>query len=131
MAYTGTGINTSATIVEAAGAAADFRGKAVKYDENGKIVLAGAGEVAIGVGIITNAEESKVGEDVDIQVKEIGLGLAGGAITKGAELAADAQGKLVKATAGQFVIGVALDSATAAGKYIKMQIVKYHSAAQA
>lgn len=126
MAYTGTGINTSATIVEAAGAKADFRGKAVKYDENGKVVLAGAGEAAIGVVIITNAEESNVGDDVDIQVKEIGLGKAGEAITKGTELAASADGSLVKATSGQFVIGVALDSAAAAGKYIKMQIVKYY-----
>lgn len=130
MAYTGTGINTSATIVDQAGAAADFRGKAVKYAD-GKIVLAGAGEAAIGVGIITNAEESKVGEDVDIQVKEIGLGRAGAAITKGAELAADANGNLVAATSGNFVIGIALDDAAAAGKYVRMQLVKYYKAATA
>ena len=127
MAYTGTGINTSATIVEPAGAAADFRGKAVKYDA-GKVVLAGAGETAIGVGIITNSEATKENEDVDIQIKEIGLGLAGDAIEKGAELAANAEGKLVPATAGQFVIAVALDTAAAAGKFIKIQLAKYYKA---
>lgn len=130
MAYTGTGINTSATIVEAAGAAADYRGKAVKYDESGCVVLAGAGEVVMGVGIITNAEETKAGEDVDIQVKEIGLGRAGAAIAKGAELAADADGNLVEAGSG-FVIGVALESAEAAGKFIRMQIVKYYKSGSA
>lgn len=130
MAYTSTGINTSATIVETAGAAADFRGKAVKYS-SGKIALAGAGEAAIGIGIITNSEATKAGEDVDIQIKEIGLGIAGAAIAKGAELSADANGKLVTAAAGKFVIAVALEDATAAGKYIKVQIVKYYKAAAA
>ena len=127
MAYTSTGINTSATIVAAAGAAADFRGKAVKFDGNGNAVLAGAGEAAMGIGILTNSEETKVNEDVDIQVKEIGLGLAGGAFKKGAELAADAEGKLVTATAGNFVIATALDDAVA-GKYVRIQITKYMKA---
>lgn len=125
MAFTSTGINTSATIVAAAGAEADYRGKAVKFDEAGNAVLAGAGEVAIGVGILTNSEATKANEDVDIQVKEIGLGLAGGAIKKGAELAADADGKLVEATAGKFVIATALEAATGAGVYVRIQITKY------
>lgn len=128
MAYTGTGINTSATIVAPAGADADFRGKAVKF-AGGKVALAGAGELAIGVGLITNSDETKAEEDVDIQVKEIGLGLAGEAITKGVELAANEKGELVPAAAGDFVIGVALADAAAAGKYIAIQIVKYYKAA--
>lgn len=129
MSYNSTGINTSATIVEAAGAAADYRGKAVKIDENGKAALAGAGEVAIGVGIITNSDTTKVGEDVDIQVKEIGLGIAGAEIKKGAELASDSEGKLVTAAGGNFVIGTALEDATAAGVYIRIQITKYMKSA--
>lgn len=124
MAYTSTGINTSATIVAAAGAEADYRGKAVKFNENGNVVLAGAGEVAIGVGILTNAELTKAEEDVDIQVKEIGLALAGAEIKKGAELASDATGKLVTATAGNFVIATALDNASA-GVFVRVQITKY------
>lgn len=127
MAYTGTGINTSATIVEAAGVAADFRGKAVKFDA-GKAVLAAAGEMCVGVGLITNSDTTNAGEDVDIQVKEIGLGLAGAAITKGVELASDANGALVAASTGNFVIGIALDDAAAAGKFIKIQIAKYYKA---
>lgn len=127
MAYTGTGINTSATIVEVASAAADYRGKCIKYAE-GKAALAGAGELCMGVGLITNAEQTAANADVDLQVKEIGLGLAGGAIAKGKELASDAEGKLVEAASGNFVIGVALEDAAAAGKFIRMQICKYYKA---
>lgn len=125
MAYTSTGINTSATIVAAAVAEADYRGKAVKFDGNGNAVLAGAGEVAIGIGILTNSESTKANEDVDIQVKEIGLALAGGAIKKGDELTADASGKLVKASEGNFVVATALQEAASAGTYIRVQITKY------
>lgn len=124
MAYTGTGINTSATIVEKASVAADFRGKAIKYAE-GKAALAGAGEVCVGLGLITNAEETAAGADVDIQVKEIGLAKAGAEITAGAELTADAKGELVPAAEGNFVIATALEAAAAAGKFIRVQITKY------
>ena len=134
MTYLATSINNSAVISEKAGAViADVRGKAVKYDTDGNVVLcSAAGEAAIGIGIMTNDETTTLGGDVDIQVKEIGLVLAGGAIAKGDELTTDANGKLVKATAGgQYVIAVAMDSAAAADVYIKAQMVKYPKAAAA
>jgi hypothetical protein len=130
MAYLSTQINESATIVAPAGTASiDYRGKAVKFNGSGQAVLAGAGEVAIGIGILTNDEVSVVGNDVDIQVKEIGRGVAGAEIAAGQELASNAYGQLVPATAGQFVIATALESAAAAGVYIKVQITKYAKAA--
>ncbi len=125
MSYTATGINTSATIVAPAAAEADVRGKGIKLNAEGQAVVAGAGEVAIGLAIITNDDTVKVGEDVDIQVKEIGLALAGGAIAAGAELAIGADGKVVTATDGNFVVATALESAAAAGKFIRVQITKY------
>mgnify|MGYP003294516525 CR=1 FL=1 len=125
MSYTATGINTSATIVAPAAAEADVRGKGIKLNAEGQAVVAGAGEVAIGLAIITNDDTVKVGEDVDIQVKEIGLALAGGAIAAGAELAIGADGKVVTATDGNFVVATALESAKAAGKFIRVQITKY------
>lgn len=128
-AYTSTGINTSATIVGPAGAEADYRGKAVKYNEAGAFVAAGAGEVAIGIGIVTNAEKTAANADVDVQVKEIGLGLAGAAIAIGAELASDGEGKLVTAKDGDFVIGTALSKTEAAGEYVHVQITKYQKSA--
>ena len=124
MAYLATSINESPTIVEKAGAAiADVRGKAVKYAEGG-VALAGAGELAIGVGILTNDEATAKGADVDIQIKDIGHVLAGGKIAKGAELSADANGAFVTASTG-YVLAIALEDAEAAGVYIRARLVSY------
>lgn len=130
MTYMATQINDSATIIDKATAEiADVRCKAVKYDTNGGIVLCSiAGEAVLGIAIITAGDtEGKVlaGGSVDIQVKDIGLAKAGGTIAKGDELATNANGCVVKATDGQFVIGTALDSANA-DKYVKIQINKYY-----
>ena len=125
MAYLATSINESPTIVEKAGAAiADVRGKAVKYAD-GAVVLAGAGELAIGVGILTNDEATEQGADVDIQIKDIGHVLAGGKIAKGAELASDKDGKFVTAAEGNYVVAIALEDAVDAGVYIKARLVSY------
>jgi hypothetical protein len=124
MTYLATSINESPVIVEKAGAAiADVRGKAVKFDDNGAIVLAGANEAAIGVGIMTNDENIEKGHDVHIQIKDIGLVCAGAAIKKGAKLAANADGALVTTT-GENAVAIALDAAAAAGVYIKAIILK-------
>ena len=120
-------INTSPTISEKAGAAIpDVRGLCVKYDNNGNVVAAStAGEVVVGVGIITNSENITIGSDVDIQVKEIGIAKAGGTIAKGAEVMTDATGKVVTATDGKFVIGTALEAAVS-GQLFYIQISKYY-----
>lgn len=124
MTYLATSINESPVIVEKAGAAiADVRGKAVKFDTNGAIVLAGAGEAAIGVGIMTNDENIEKGHDVHIQIKDIGLVCAGAEIKKGAKLSADASGALITASNGE-AVAIALDAAAAAGVYIKAIILK-------
>lgn len=136
--YIGTQINQSPTIVEKAGAAIDdARGKIVKYDASGNVVLATAGAVAIGITImedgandITGAESGKVasGEDVTVQIKDIGLVKAGGTIAKGAELASDANGCAVAAADGDFVIGTAR-TAAAANEYCHIIINKYQKPA--
>ena len=124
MTYLATSINESPVIVEKAGAAiADVRGKAVKFDNNGAIVLAGANEAAIGVGIMTNDKDIAKGADVHIQIKDIGLVCAGAEIKKGAKLSANADGALVTATEGE-AVAIALDAAAAAGVYIKAIILK-------
>lgn len=130
MVYTATQINTSPTIVGKAGAAmtnpVDVRGKAIKFDAAGDVVVAStAGETVMGIAILTNDETVKAGQDIDIQVKEIGVALAGATIKAGAELAVDATGALQTATSGQFVVATALEAAAAAGKFIRVQITKY------
>ena len=124
MTYLATSINESPVIVDKAGALiADVRGKAVKFDTNGNIVLAGAGEAAVGVGIMTNDKDIAAGADVHVQIKDIGLVCAGAAIKKGAKLAADASGNLITHTTGE-AVAIALDAAAAAGTYIKAIILK-------
>lgn len=130
MVYTATNINNSATIVAQTGttvtAPVDVRGKVVKYDGSGNVILASTvGEIVVGIAILTNDETVKAGDDVHIQVKDIGVALAGSAIAVGDELTADADGKVKKATDGDFVIATALESAGADGKYIRVQITKY------
>ena len=125
--YTTTGINTSATIVAPAGAEiAGVIGKAIKFDGEGNAVVASAaGEKVMGIAVLTHADTVAKGDDITIQVKEIGKAVAGAAIAKGAELATNAKGELVTATDGQFVVATALQAANAAGHIIDVQITKY------
>lgn len=133
--YNGTQINQSATIVEKAGAAiADARNRLFAYDNNGDVVLAtdgtkpivGIALIEAGYNDITGAESGKVaiGDDVDIQVKDIGVVLCGGTIAKGAAVTAGTNGLAAAASSGDFVIGFAL-SAGAKDKYANIQICKF------
>lgn len=128
-AYLTASINNSATLAIKAGAEiADVRFKAVKLDENGKAVLASvAGEAFLGIAIPTTGNaEGKVatGDIVDIQIKDIGMAMAGAAVEAGKPLTTDANGKLVAAASGNFIIGYALTAAAADGDIISVQVAK-------
>lgn len=109
-------------------AAADLSAKqyyAAKVDSNGAAALAGAGEFAI--GLIQNNPGS--GYSTTVRVAGVSKAVAGGSVTAGAKVAADANGKLVAATDAKVntsdagaaadaviasnVIGIALESASA------------------
>ena len=123
--FISTGINDSPVISGKATAAINNGAfLAVKFGGNGGIVLAGAGENALGLLIATTPEKVAAGEDVTVQIKDIGLWKTGGAVAAGAELTPDANGAAVTAAAGKYVTAIALESATAAGQVIKVQIVK-------
>lgn len=133
--FNGSQINQSVTIVEQAGAAIeDVRNRILAYDENGDVILAADGTaVPIGIAIIeagvndiSGAESGKVaaGDDVDIQIKDIGYVLAGADIAKGAEVTAGADGLAATAVAGDYVIGIAL-TAVDKDEYCRVQITKY------
>ena len=133
--FNGTQINQSVTIVEKAGAAiTDARNLIVKYDGNGDVVLATAGtDFPLGIAIIeagyndvSGLESGKVakGDDVDIQIKDIGYVIASEDITKGTAVAAATGGKAAAATSGDFVLGIALADAAADG-YLRIAICRY------
>lgn len=123
--YLATSINESPVITDKAGAAiADVRGRAVKFDEDGNFILAGAGDAAIGVGIMTNDENIEAGADVDVQIKDIGMVRAGAEIKKGDELGVDANGAFVKAESGN-ICAIALEAAATADIWIKARLMTY------
>ena len=133
--FNGVQINQSATIVEKAGAEIeDCRNRAVVYDENGAVALASDGtKPIVGVALIESGADdisrkesgkAGAGQDVDIQIKDIGYILAGEEITKGAEVTAGSGGLAAPAAGGDYVIGIALDSAEE-DDYCRIQIAKY------
>lgn len=136
--FNGSQINQSVTISEKAGAAIDdVRNLILNYDSDGNVVLATDGtKPLIGLAIIesgyndiSGAESGKVakGDDVDIQIKDIGFVIASAEIKKGQEVTATTGGKAAVAADGDYVIGIALNSVSAGG-YSKVQIAKYQKA---
>lgn len=122
--YFGTSINESPTIVLSAGEKLEnARGIALAV-KDGAVVKPAAGAHVIGISLIETDETVEQGADVDIQVKDIGKWTAGGEIAVGMELAADADGRAVEAKAGDFIVGMALSSASSAGTWVKAQIIK-------
>lgn len=136
--FNGTMINQSVTIAEKAGAdIADVRNLILKYDEDGNVVIAANGTAPLlglsiiegGYNDISGAEsgEVKKGDDLEIQIKDIGYAIASAEIKKGLEVTATTGGKAAVAKAGEYVIGVALNSVSAGG-YSRIQIAKYQKA---
>lgn len=122
--FMATSINESPVIVDKAGASiADVRGCAVKFDENGAVVLCAAGEAALGIGIMTNDVNIEAGQDVHIQIKDIGLVRAAAEIKKGDKLAVSTDGALAPAADGE-AVAIALEAAADAGVYVKAIILK-------
>lgn len=137
--FNGVQINQSPTITEKAGAAIeDCRNRIMTYDKDGNVVLAADGTKPIigialieaGLNDISGKESGKVaaGDDVDIQIKDIGYILAGGDISKGEEVTAS-EGLAVKASAGNYVAGIALSEA-AKNDYCRVQITKYQKSVE-
>lgn len=133
--FNGVQINQSVTITEQAGAdIEDVRNLILNYDTNGNVVAAADGTAPlVGIAIIeagyndiSGAESGKVaaGDQVDVQIKDIGYVIAGAAIKKGEEVTAATGGKAAKAADGDYVLGIALSNA-AENDYVRVQISKY------
>lgn len=135
--YMGTGVSDTQTItLKAAADVADIRGLAITVDSTGKAaVAADATNPVVGIALLCCGASNtldgkdgavKVGEDVDILIKDCGYAIAGATITAGAELTAATGGKVspVAAATGGYVVGTALESANA-GERVFVQITKY------
>lgn len=130
MSYFGTAINESPVIAIQAGeeiAAPAF----LAVTADGKLAKAGVNAL----GIVTPDCDDKVvvGDDLTVQIKDIGLWLAGAEVAVGDELTPDENGKAKKATDGNFITAIALSAATKADQRVTVQICKcgYKGAAAA
>ena len=124
MSYLSTTINESSVIAGEAAAAIDAGAfHAVKFDTAGKFVLAGAGEAAIGILTAETDDKVSTGDVVTVQIKDIGMWVAGAAIAAGDLLSCDANGKAVKSAEGKFILATALQSGST-GQAILVQICK-------
>lgn len=122
--FFGTSINDSPTIVLEAGAKLEnIQGIALAIS-NGALVKPTAGTNVIGLSLFTNDETAEKGDDITVQIKDIGKWVAGEAIAVGDELTTDANGKAVKAGEGDFVTAVALGTAEKADTVVSCQITK-------
>lgn len=121
--FIGSTINESATVTfKAKAELKGNQGLALALNE-GKLEPPAAGANVLGLSLFTN-DDAKAGDSLTVQVKDIGKWIAGGAVAAGDELAVDAAGKAVKAAEGQFIVGIALSAAAAAGTVISVQLTK-------
>lgn len=121
--FIGSTINESATVTfKAKAELKGNQGLALALND-GKLELPTAGANVLGLSLFTN-DDAKAGDSLTVQVKDIGKWIAGCAVAAGDELAVDAAGKAVKAAEDQFIVGIALSAAAAAGTVISVQLTK-------
>jgi hypothetical protein len=104
-----------------AGAAINPR-RIVKFDTPLNTVIQSAAAADAHIGVYQGDVLAAVGQEVAIGVDGIVEVEAGAAITQGATLSADAQGRAVTAVSTNAAWGTALSAATAAGQIIKARI---------
>lgn len=105
---------------------ADLTGKrfyTVTLETNGKLALANtAGERCL--GIIQNAPsgDGKIGR---VRINGVSKVIVAGAVEEGAELSATTAGKLTTASAGHYIVALALEPSGGDGDIIRAMVVNY------
>lgn len=122
--FFGTTINPSPTMVLQAGENMENAQGIALAIKDGKAVKPEAGVNVIGISLITNDEVIEMGADITIQIKDMGKWIAGEKLCAGDELTTDANGRAVKAAAGNFITAVALSDTQKAGSFVKVQLIK-------
>jgi len=73
-------------------------------------------------GVSTNTADVISGEDIDVIVAGIATVVVGAAVNAGDKLTADSDGRAVAAAATNAIVGVALETATAANQTVKIAV---------
>lgn len=122
--YFGTSINESPTIVLPAAEKIENAQAIALVIKEGGLAKPEAGDMPIGLTLRAAEETYEAGDDVTVQVKDIGKWKAGEAVAVGDLLTTNAEGCAVKATSGNFIMAVALSATENAGTMISVQIIK-------
>lgn len=118
-----TSMNQSPTmVVKVKSDLGDVRGKAVKFDGE-EVTYPVAGEMPVGFALLSESDEVKAKDEITVQIKDIGMWMAGAAVVTGDFLATDTEGLCQKATQGQYIFARALSGASAKGDYVTVQII--------
>lgn len=123
-------MNNSATIRDVLAAdVMDAPHKAVAYNADGKLALPAAdGDPAIGLILgdapANDSGATPAGTEVDVLIKDIGLMEAGAAVAKGDFLTATKDGTARKSAAGEYIFGIAMTAASAAGELVQVRITQ-------
>lgn len=91
----------------------------VKLDNNGNVVLCGAGERAIGI----LDGKPKLGESVAVNILGTSKVVVGGAINIGSYVVSNNNGQAIERTNESNVIGIALESSSNAGEIIEVLLM--------
>ncbi len=108
-------------LIKAFMAAADIKPRhAIKLTANGVAHASSADDVMIGI----SHQQLSVSKGMHADVVMVGIiqAHAGAAFPINAKLTADANGKLIQATAGKQAIAIALEEATSADEYVRVLI---------
>lgn len=124
MSYNGSVINDSATFCAEAGAEIKTGPYTAVAFSEGKVIPCTASLVPAGITIAETDTTVAAGDDVHFQIKDIGVWKAGGIFAAGDPLASDDNGCAVKAESGKFILGFAMQEASAAGQAVRVQITK-------
>ena len=117
-------INNSSTIAVQAGTELEsVGGRAINLTAGKGTLPTAAGEMVVGIALLTQDEKVLKDEDITVQIKDIGMWKAGAAVDKGDCLTADEEGYCQKATTGQYIFARALSIETEKEDIVKVQII--------
>lgn len=104
----------------------DLTGKrfyAVTLETSGKLALANAaGEKCLGVIQNAPSGDGKIGR---VRINGVSKVIVASAVEEGVELSATTAGKLTTASAGQYIVAIALEPSSTDGDIIRAMVVNY------
>ena len=125
MTYQNSAVNPTQTIIGRSGDTIVGGGmRALAFDESGELIVSSSDQAPMGIALPDTEETVEIGTQITVAIKDIALWMSGGEFAPGDPIASDAAGYAVKAQAGAFIMGYALEAANTSGDIVPVQITK-------